>query len=547
MKKILIMFLCAFLLLNMACVAALADEVLAITSGTVANGEQNACVSPLITFEFSDDINVVTADEITCLPASVSEVEVSGNKLSVRLSLPMEYNTEHTLDLSRVTSAGNAALAESEKTIKFKTKEGMAGKILEDDFETKSIDTAKWRAPASGSGAVQKEGDGGNWSYHIASGGTLDNYLYPLPYPLQIENKAILDFDIFIEDATADYNFFTLLGNNGLSGDEAKSFETYWTGLLSYDYENKTFGVLYNQEIYKGASGYPADANAAVTAIDGWNSLRVVVDLNERTLKLIVNGTEAVDAEGNADFKIPFSSQYGSAGQMLANVKIPSTASAKLYFDNISYRQLDAPVLTSSSVKNGDILSVTCPEIRMSFKNDITALSLKINGEDMQASNIVKNADGTYSAFPSLVWGESYSLVGVMEGLYGTESTFTINFTTAEQEGNLIETVGFFSGSERIYSLTSGDVTAKLKFWQDEPQTYLYVAAAYKNTDGFIEMVSPLSFGEFTSEGNLAEKDITVTVPSDIENCFMKVFVLKDSLTRVPYEQSLFSGSMVLE
>jgi len=545
MKKIMITFICILMSVILLGIPAMSEGDFEIVSSSPADGDKNADISALITVTFSEEIGQVSAEEITCLPASVGEVEKDGKILKVRLVFQKEYNTEYTLDLSAVTSASGKSL--KNKTIKFKTKEAVEGKIFEDDFETKTVDTAKWRAPKKGCGAVQKEGDNGNWSYQVVSGGSVDNYTNPLPYPFGIGHKAVLDFDIFIEDATANYNFFTVLGNNGLSGDDAKNFESYWTGLLTYNFEDKTFGVLYNQEFYKGGAGYPKNANAVVTAKDGWNSLRVVFDIEAQTLQLIVNGTEAKDESGNSEFKIPFSSQYGSAGQNLINVRIPATASAKLYFDNFSYRQLFDPTLESASVSNGETLQSTCPEIRMSFKNEVTALSLKLNGEDIAESCILKNTDGTYSVFPSLMWGESYTLDGVIEGIYGMEGSFTLDFNCAEQKGSLIESAGFYKGDARIFSIVPGEITAKLKFWQEESKTYAYLAAVYKKDGDRIEMISSVSYGEFTSEGNLSEKEVKVTVPEDTENCFVKVFVLTDTLTRIPYADSVLSGSMVLE
>lgn len=542
MKKILITFICILLMCTLLGIPAMADGEFKIVSSTPTDGEREAEVSALITVWVSHDVGEIIEESVTCLPASVSEVKAEGKEIKIRLAFPKEYNTEYTLDLTGIISAEGKTL--EKKTISFKTKEGEELKILEDDFETKAIDTTKWRA-TKGS-LVQREGDEGNWCYSIADGG-LDNYAYPLPYPLGIKNKAILDFDILIENATADFTFFTMLGNNGLSGDEAKSFETYWTGLLGYDFESNSLGVLYNQVIFSGYSGYPKNVEAAVPIKEGWNSVRVVADLNEQTLMLIVNGTVAEDASGNSEFEIPFSSKVGSTDGQLINVRIQGTTAASVYLDNFAYRQLYAPVLSNSSVKSGDKISVTCPEIRMGFKNETTALSLKLNGEAVDESSIIKNADKTFSAFLSLQWGESYTLEGIAKGPYGAESSFTLNFTTDEMPEKLIEIEGFYDeGGKRVHNIKSGKISAKLKFWQKEESGYVYLAGVYKEEGGRVEMIS-LSSNQCETTEALCEKDISVTVPDDGGDYFVRVFVLKDSLTKICYEKYLISGNTHLE
>lgn len=42
-------------------------------------------------------------------------------------------------------------------------------------------------------------------------------------------------------------------------------------------------------------------------------------------------------------------------------------------------------------------------------------------------------------------------------------------------------------------------------------------------------------------------KTITVDVPAETDNCFMKIYVLDNSIQRNPYQQSVFVGSRVLQ
>ena len=42
-------------------------------------------------------------------------------------------------------------------------------------------------------------------------------------------------------------------------------------------------------------------------------------------------------------------------------------------------------------------------------------------------------------------------------------------------------------------------------------------------------------------------KTITVDVPAETDNCFMKIYVLDNSIQRNPYQQSVFVGSRILQ
>lgn len=555
MKKILSLILCSFILLStMGAMAA--DDTFKIVSGSISDGDIDAPVSVLLRYEFSEDIKEPALEDVTILPATVSELSAEGNTLNIRLAAKMSYNTEHILDLSKITSVSGKKLAESESKIKFETKFGEALKIFEDDFETGELDKSFWRS--STDTPLQLEGDGGNYCRKATSGTTFDNFTGGSSV-YKLDGDFLIEFDILIDKETIEIDYATLniFGNNGLSSTDEnfKRFET--KRLLGYDVETGKFGVLFNT--LNSSASIPAAPIAGKVLFDGWNNILLKINTSEQTLNLYINGDLVEDSDGGSDFLIPCEKGAGYSATFdnmpISNIlhrSVSATtnnggANACIYYDNISYREVTAPIFANSSIKEGEKISATRPEIKLYFKNFPSGAQLSLNGTPVAESDIRKISSNVLSIYPALSWEESYTLSGKVLGEFGSEKEFVLSFETGAQPTALIETVGFFSGERRLFVLESGNISTKVNFWQSTPQSYILIVACYKEIDGRVKMLSISSPIAFTSENLLEEKEVFVTVPEDSENCFIEYIVLKDSLSKMPYEPSLYSGSQQLK
>jgi len=551
MKKIITLFLCAFLLLTT--VNVFAEDTLEIVSGTVIGGELDAEISALLRYEFSEEIEEPAYEDITLLPATVGEISAEGNILTIRLASQMTYDTEHILDLSKVVSVNGNRLSDAESKIKFTTKCGEAQKIFEDDFETGVLNTAVWRSATDV--IVQKEGDEGNYSRKATGGVNVDNFVGATPV-YRLDGDFTAEFDVFFEEDTIDldYTSFYFAGNNGLksSDENYKRYET--KKLLGYDFETGIFGVLFNTN--STAATVPTAPIAGKVLNDGWNNILVKVNYKNQSMSLYINGELIKDGDGNSEFLIPCAGATGYSPTFddMPAVNIFHTAvgaknggaDAEIYYDNIHYSMITSPFFAFSNIAEGEKISVTCPEIELAFRNFPEKVSVEINGTPVSEENIKKNSNNVYCIYPDLEWEKSYSVSGKVYGEFGTEKEFTLNFETEQQPDQLIETVGFFKGGKRIFSLESGEITAKLKMWQKESKSYIILMGLYENVEGRVRMISVSSPVSFTSDGTLSEKEVSVTVPEDNKNYFAELIILKDSLARMPYESIIYSGDHVL-
>ena len=555
MKKIISLIICTFVLFGTFGVIA-AEEKLTIVSGSIMPGELDAPVSVMLRYEFSEDIKEPAAEDVTVQPATVSSVSVEGKILTIRLAAKMKYNTEHIVDLSKVVSVSGRKLSESESKIKFETKFGEAFNIFEDDFETGVLDTSVWRS-STADVIFQKEGDNGNYSRKAAGDTAFDNFIGSSSV-YKLGGDFIIEFDILIDKETIQTDYATLLlaGNNGLSSKDEnyKRFET--KRLLGYDVETGKFGVLFDTD--NTSASIPSSLVVGKVLEDGWNNILVQIKRETQSLNLYINGELLKDGSGKSDFVFPCAGSEGYfpigdidvsniRHQTVAASNYSGGADACIYYDNISYREITAPIFKASSVKDWEKLSVTRPEIKLSFKNFPRGATLYLNDTPIEESNIRKVSSNELMVYPALSWEQSYTLSGKILGEFGSEKEFSLTFETGSQPDTLIETVGFFSEGRRVFAPESGNISAKVNFWQNTPKSYILIAACYKEIDGRIKMVSISSPVAFTSANVSEEKEVTVQVPEDAQNCFVEYIVLKDTLSRMPYESTLYSGSQVLK
>lgn len=548
MKKILLALISLIIVFNTFAPCAFAETEFKISEGSILNNEDEAPVSALITYRFTLDIDPETASSASISDMDVNDAYAVGDKLFIRLTSKLKYNTAYTADLSGIKSSGGDSLPLNEQTVSFKTKPGAVKKIVEEDFETLAIDTKIWRAPGKnviGIAPMDMAADNGNYSYKLVDSNLdliSDKQLY-------IDTKAVLDFDMHISQAKGDYIFLTILGNDG---NAANIFESSGHCMLRYKSAKNALSInragSYT-DTPDNTTYSPTDTD--VTLIENsWNKIRIVIDMKKLTFSVLVNGTLLRDNNDEDEFKIPFT-QYKCVSQpALTTVRLQSRAevSGNLYYDNISFRQYDAPKLLSSTIKENDVLKASCVELGLDFDSDVEDLKLKLNDEAVPPEAIKQVSKRKFiCSLDNLPWDASLCLKGTVSALYNTERNFEINFSTPHQPEHLIEVTGFYDEKgDKLFALSPGNVTAKLKIWQSgDTKTYTIVSGVYKKIGDAVKMIS-LQSADYTLSAS-DTKTITVDVPAETDNCFMKIYVLDNSIQRNPYQQSVFVGSRILQ
>lgn len=413
-----------------------------------------------------------------------------------------------------------------------------------EDFESGKIDTKLWRDMGSNKieiAPIDSDAGSTNLSYKI---GKANFDMNGSKNTFNVNTKLVLDWDIYIANGNIDYGFLAFICKDG-----AATRETDATGMLVYNYQTNTIGInkLKNNS---GSNVTPSNTTSVALKTDEWNKLRVVVDMQDYTFRTIVNGQTISDTGGNVDFKIPFNSMPSSKEVGVNNVRLrlQSAWTGDFYIDNVSYKQYNPPSLIDSTIKENDVVNASYVELGMDFDLDVEALDIKLNDIPVSSDAIKQNSKRKLTCYlDDLSWNTSYCLKGTVWALYNTKKEFTINFTTPPQPEQLIEAAGFYNeGGDKLFALSSGEVSAKVKIWQGaEEKTYTVVAGLYKKIGDAVEMLS-LKSADYTLTAS-AVKTITIDVPAQIENCFVKIYVLNNSTQRTPYQQSLFKGNRILE
>lgn len=215
----------------------------------------------------------------------------------------------------------------------------------------------------------------------------------------------------------------------------------------------------------------------------------------------------------------------------------------KIQIDNFKFKSTPAIAIDKATPSSGEAVTPSA-ELALGFNVEPAALSVKLNGSDI---TLTANSDGTYTYVPSvpLVWGDSYTLTGEATDKFGEKCSINIPFSVMTQPDNLIEYGKFVdAGGNELTALSSGEVTAKLRFWPKSEQTYTYFIALYEKDGDRMKMKDiKCAQGTFSA---MTDKEITINVP-DAENYFVKVFVCDTLLSRKLFSGSEVYGQMILE
>lgn len=326
----------------------LTSDISVSSASSILNGEQNAPISALLTYEFTEDILPLTKDDISlkkgATAVTIKEVVTNSDKLSIRLNSKLAYNTEYSLDFSKVMTLDGAYLPASEQIVSFKTKAGSRTTIIEEDFETVSYDTTIWRDGSGKNEIVINPVDSANGNYSCNVKGTNLDMVTPKTanqYALRLKDKVALDFRFLAYNVTSDYNALSLT----FVADGKDNLATDGTGMFLYSSADNTFGV---HQYYDEGSGrnftVSGSGSPAVVKLkkNEWNNVRVLIDMNTKTFSIIVNGTILANQFGNSEFKLPLKTLLDDVNQeySLAGVALQGRKIDGIYFDDICYTNI---------------------------------------------------------------------------------------------------------------------------------------------------------------------------------------------------------------
>ena len=227
----------------------------------------------------------------------------------------------------------------------------------------------------------------------------------------------------------------------------------------------------------------------------------------------------------------------GSWGQAIPN------GSSSISFDDISIKQIYPLSLDSYSFEDDPDNVKIGDEIDLEFNNEIKDSSLTLNGTEVELDN---KGDNLYKITSNLLWNTSYEIKGTVTDIYDRNLEIDLKFKTILQPESFVNYAGFYSNDEKIYELTPGEIKAKFVFWQTEDTHYTYSIALFKVEDGVIEMLdlkaNSLQSGQSLSE----ERELSVQVPDDCENCYIKTFVWNSLDEGVAQSDENSNGNNVL-
>ncbi|MBE7031194.1 MAG: hypothetical protein E7409_07200 [Ruminococcaceae bacterium] len=294
---------------------------------------------------------------------------------------------------------------------------------------------------------------------------------------------------------------------------------------------------------------------------DTWVSVNLVLHLKTGTYDAYVNGTKV--KEGLKIGHVTDNTQQVSGGSNLKSMKIAAGTTGhynvdiystwQVYVDNISgavYQPLSylgGKVVDDKGNAVTNVLPVNNP--MLSFNNEIKTFNLTMNGTAIAATDIVKGQGGEYTIkHTPFAWGTEYTIAGTATDIYGKTVNVSLEFTTVPAVDNMIEVMGFYNAeSKELTALESGNITAKLRFWQTQQSTYTYMMVLYqKNADGKIEMKN-IAADTVTSAEIFAEKSISLAVPEEFENCYVQIVVWDNLTNRSIYTADDFYGARTLK
>lgn len=230
-----------------------------------------------------------------------------------------------------------------------------------------------------------------------------------------------------------------------------------------------------------------------------------------------------------------------------ANVTEGKTAG--MYLDNIVIRMDDEITLIESSPVQGAADVVPGDRVKLQFNSKPETVSFTLNGIPVKETEFTVEEDGSVVfEFENLLqWETEYILRGTAVDAYGNTCAANLNFTLRVQPDYWIETLGFYDeNGERLSEIKSGEITVRMRFWQLQPVCYTYTAGLYKQDSQAIEMLGAVC-KEKQAETGMFEEELTINVPENCENCFIRTFVWNEASQRVPYGKQFYYGNGTLD
>lgn len=219
-----------------------------------------------------------------------------------------------------------------------------------------------------------------------------------------------------------------------------------------------------------------------------------------------------------------------------------------LHLDNILIRMDGRMELVSASPAQGQEDALPGAPLKLQFANALESLSLRLNGTQLTPREILLDENGGCVITPDMPmeWGTAYLLEGTAADAYGTSCAVSLSFSTRPQPEHWIEFLGFYDGSgSRLSALQSGPVTARLRFQQKSPASYTVVAGLYRQNQEAVELLALSCVGQ-KADTLPCEAQITLQVPEEYENCFIRTFVWDGLGRRLPYAAEFYSGDSCL-
>ncbi|MBQ4527276.1 MAG: hypothetical protein II998_04310 [Clostridia bacterium] len=444
--------------------------------------------------------------------------------------------------------------------------------IFEEDFESGALNPKVWRTNTRTKVVTNPHGDNDQnlaaelknvWEMVEQADGSMKNTCFnsqlniganSARYP--INHRFIYEYDIMygsdIDKMTAGPSMYMYKSDNATLYGEG-------LGTVTYTSNKDGTGVL-------SASGVSETKQKAIMNVNAnqWYKIRLYVNVSENTYSVCVDGVPLVCDDGSSKFEFynyasdrnknitpetsaVYAEEGGFASPLFQTSQWHST-NMTYWIDNIKCFT-DSLLAFESSVPEKDAEGVNPFEpITVSFKGSVSECSFEIDGESVDESLVENLGNGKFSFTPEtpLDWGKECTVKASAKSLYGEEISEEISFTVMEQPDSYVRLVGYYDeNGEKLDSLQSGMVSAKLNFMQKVNSKYTYIICLYKEVDGFSELVKATCGEIETTEAQL-EKTVSVNV-EDAENCYIKVCVLDGLTNRNPYAPSLRYGFTTLK
>ena len=280
-----------------------------------------------------------------------------------------------------------------------------------------------------------------------------------------------------------------------------------------------------------------------------WHRIQMIFNPEEGTADYIL--TTNIDGNGESSVYEIRDANLGISGcKGISNLRFfPYLHNGRIYLDNIElFNYTDLKLMSSLPQKGSENVLPVNP-ISVTFNNELRDFALSLNGVETD-QNLWKKSEGntyTYSPAEPLRWNTEYILTGTSTDIYGTSCDIEIPFKTAVLPDSLVEICGFFgSDGNQLESITSGNVTAKLRFWQAMEREYTYIAVLSRTNDGASEMLGGCA-GYIKTADNMKEAEISLNVPEDYADCSISLYFWDNLQNREPYSKSLITGMRSLK